>query len=128
MAQEFSEFARPWEPGNSFLDETGDNFYTRQLSELMHANLLVKSDKWKYEEEYRLVANKSGEINFPPEALRSVIFGVNASLKLIQSVEYLLKDPGYSHVETKFVRHTAGSFEFKVANYCTPLMKLDHIT
>jgi len=117
LAQELSEFARPWEVGNEYPPETGDKFYIHQLSELMDANLLFKSEKWKYEEEYRLVANKSGEISFPAEALRSVIFGVNADFKLIQSVEALLKHPNYSHVTSKYVRHTADSFEFELVNF-----------
>lgn len=128
LAQQFSEFARPWESGNTFTPETGDKFYTHQLSELMDANLLVKSEKWKYEEEYRLVANKSGEISFPAKALRSVIFGVNSNSELINSIERLLSQPDYAHVTTNFVKHAAGSFEFEVVNYCTTLMDLDRIT
>jgi hypothetical protein len=128
LAQEFSEFAKPWEPDNKYPDEIGDNFYTRQLSELMEANLFVKSEKWKYEEEYRLIANRSGEISFPAEALRSVTFGINADFKLMQSVETLLQHADYEHVTRKYVRHTAGSFEFEASNFCSSLMTLDHIT
>jgi len=128
LADEFAEFARPWESGNSYPPETGDNFYTHQLSELMSANLLVKSEKWKYEEEYRMVANRSGKIDFPAAALRSVIFGLNADLKTMQSVDDLLTHPDYAHVTKRYVRHTAGSFEFEIVNYCAPLMNLDHIT
>jgi hypothetical protein len=42
--------------------------------------LLTKYEDWKYEEEWRIIADKGGELyRFPPEALTGVIFGCRMS-------------------------------------------------
>lgn len=128
LANRLGEFVKPWESNNNYENDLGDRFYTKQLSELMHANLLVKSEKWKYEEEYRLVSSRTGPHKFPAEALKSITFGVKANLDFIRSVEKTLDTPDYAHVDVNFVQHRTGSFEFELTKICTTLMKLDKIT
>ncbi|WP_404941682.1 DUF2971 domain-containing protein [Pseudomonas danubii] len=128
LANRLGEFVKPWESNNQYDAAVGDRFYTQQLSELMHANLFVKSKKWKYEEEYRLVSNRTGAHEFPAESLRSVTFGVKTNLEFIKKIEKILNTPDYAHVNVYFVQHKTGSFDFELTKTCNTLMKLDKIT
>lgn len=128
LADRLGEFARPWEEDCSYEAEVGSNFYTLQLTELMDANLMVKSEKWKYEEEYRVITTKPGNRSFPAKALKTVIFGFKSDINFISQVENELKDPDYAHVEIKYVQHVPGSFEFEVVKFCNTLMDIDRIT
>ena len=128
LAEKLGEFVKPWESDHQYENGLGEKFYTHQLSQLMHANLFVKSAKWKYEEEFRLVSNRSGFHSFPSEALISVVFGLNSKPSFIRQVEIILSTPEYSHVDIKYVQHKTGSFEFEIANYNNNLMQLDRTT
>ena len=128
LADRLGEFVKPWESDNQYENDLGDSFYTKQLSELMHANLFVKSEKWKYEEEYRLVSSRTGGHEFPAEALKSITFGIKANLDFIKRVEKIINTADYKHVNVNFVQHRTGSFEFELTKTCNTLMKLDKIT
>jgi len=75
LVEELGEFVKPWEKGRTYPDEVGDAFYTRQIAKITHENLFVKSEKWKYEEEFRIVMDPSGLHSFDPRSLREIIFG-----------------------------------------------------
>ena len=111
LTEQLGEFVRPWDK-HHHSDEEGDAFYTKQLGELMRGNLLVKSQKWHYEEEYRLVSSKPGLHKFNPTALKQVIFGTKTSDSDIETILNMINHPDYRHVETYRVEHVQGTFEF----------------
>lgn len=128
LAEKLGEFVKPWEENNKFEDKIGDAFYTHQLSQLMRANLFVKSEKWKYEEEYRIVSNRFGPQAFPAEAVKSITFGLKSEIDFIRRIEKITNNPEYAHVKLNFVQHKTGSFEFELTGYSSTLMKLDQTT
>ncbi|MGV8900244.1 MAG: DUF2971 domain-containing protein [Burkholderiaceae bacterium] len=111
LTHELGSFVRPWD-NHHHSNEEGDAFYTKQLSELMRGNLLVKSKKWGYEEEYRMISSKSGCHSFDPKALKRVIFGCKTSVSDVESVHNILSRADYKHVKTCKVEHQEGTFEF----------------
>lgn len=63
-------------------------------------SILVKSDVWKYEREWRLVAFQSGESSFDPRDLDAIILGVRISNQDRRSVVSLLRRRKvYRHVK-----------------------------
>lgn len=115
LTEEIGEFVRPWEQ-SKYPDEQGDKFYTSQLSRLMRANLLVKSEKWKYEEEYRMITSRPGHHAFPPSALREVILGAKTSKSDCETLANILRHPNYAHVQVRRVRQIPGTFDFGVTD------------
>lgn len=111
MVEEIGEFIRPWD-NNKYPAEQGDQFYTSQLSRLMLANLLVKSEKWKYEEEYRLITSCPGLHSFSPKALREIVLGTKTRDSDKEALLNILRHPDYAHVKVRTVRNVPGTFEF----------------
>lgn len=111
MTDEIGDFVRPWET-HKYPDEKGDQFYTSQLSRLMRANLLVKSEKWKYEEEYRMITSRPGLQPFSPRALREVVQGTKMRESDRETLSNILRHPDYAHVQIRSVRNVPGTFEF----------------
>lgn len=111
MTEELGEFVRPWDD-QKYPDEQGDKFYTSQLARLMRANLLVKSEKWKYEEEYRMITSRPGSSSFSPTALVEVICGTKMTASGRETLASILRHPDYAHVRVRDVKHVAGTFEF----------------
>ncbi|RDS84168.1 DUF2971 domain-containing protein [Dyella psychrodurans] len=114
MTKEIGEFVRPWE-NHKYPREQGDQFYTSQLSRLMHANLLVKSEKWRYEEEYRMVTSRPGLHSFSPKALREVIQGTKMREGDREKLADILCHRDYSHVRVRSVQNVPGTFDFELA-------------
>lgn len=112
MTEEIGEFVRPWDKEHKYSNKQGDDFYTSQLSRLMHANLLVKSEKWKYEEEYRMITTMPGLHSFPALALKEVIQGTKMRNSDRETLTNILRHPDYAHVTIRNVRNIAGTFEF----------------
>jgi len=115
LVEELGEFVKPWEKGRTYPDEVGDAFYTRQIAKITHENLFVKSEKWKYEEEFRIVMDPSGLHSFDPRSLREIIFGTKTRDGDIKRVVDIVSASGWQHVNLKRVRHVPGSFEFEIA-------------
>lgn len=111
MMEEIGEFVRPWD-NHKYPDEQGDQFYTSQLSRLMRANLLVKSEKWKYEEEYRMITSDPGLHSFSPKALREIVHGTKMRDSDRETLLNILRHPDYAHVKVRAVRNVPGTFEF----------------
>ncbi|EEQ10949.1 hypothetical protein ymoll0001_2550 [Yersinia mollaretii ATCC 43969] len=111
---DFGNFVKPWEKDSSYSDEVADKFYTKQLSDLIDANLYVKSEKWKYEEEYRLVSNKAGKIKFNASALKKIILGIHTSSYDINTIKNILTHPQYEHVKLMRVSKNPNGFDFNI--------------
>ncbi|EOD4081501.1 DUF2971 domain-containing protein [Yersinia enterocolitica] len=111
---DFGSFVKPWEKDSSYSDEVADKFYTKQLSDLIGANLYVKSEKWKYEEEYRLVSNKAGKIKFNAKALKKIILGIHISSYDINTIKNILTHPQYEHVKLMRVSKNPNGFDFNI--------------
>jgi hypothetical protein len=65
---------------------------------LKKAALTIKHKNWKYEEEERLISDKSGLYLFHPEALHCVILGLNISESDAFTIKNLLKRDEWKHV------------------------------
>lgn len=119
LSEKLGEFVRPWEEDAEGDDEEyerkADDFYARQLSLLARANLLVKSKKWEYEQEYRYVKVEPGGHPFDPRALREVICGTKVSATDQETLANLLRHPDFAHVAVSQVRNVEGSFDFSIA-------------
>jgi hypothetical protein len=115
MTEEMGHFVRPWDQ-HKYPDEQGDQFYTSQLSRLMRANLLVKSEKWKYEEEYRMITTRPGLQEFSPKALREVVLGTKTRESDRETLANILRHPDYTHVQVRNVRNVPGTFEFGIVD------------
>ncbi|WP_200286723.1 DUF2971 domain-containing protein [Pantoea ananatis] len=114
LIEELGSFVQPWNPNSSFPAEVGSKFYTKQIRVLMEGNLLIKSSKWEYEEEHRLVRNKHGLFSFCPQALQEVIFGVRTPQSDKETIKNILSFPEYRHVKMKNAVNRPGSFDFAI--------------
>jgi hypothetical protein len=68
-------------------------------SEFASTIMCIKSDCWEYEDEIRFFQKGKGFYIFPKAAIKKVIFGLNASVKQIQSVMNLIHKLGYTGIE-----------------------------
>lgn len=108
------KFVKPWEPDHHYPDELGTAFSQYQKKKLLEGNLMVKSEKWKYEEEYRLINVTAGRDKFSSQALKEIVLGSRTTTETKKGIKNLLKMPGYGHVKLRQVRHLEGSFEFEI--------------
>lgn len=70
------------------------NWIEDDQSELFDRLVLTKSSHWKYEREWRMFFNTpqiSRLQSFPPNALRSIIFGYQCPASRVREIELLLK-------------------------------------
>ena len=74
---------------DNFLNRISFVFLTKMIS-----FFYIKKNEWHYEEEHRIVLNKnkleSDFVNFKPESLRKVIFGVQCDKKIKKNIELKL--------------------------------------
>jgi len=49
-------------------------------------SFLVKSQEWEYEQEYRIISNYAGHLEYPKELLVGIIFGCNVAYENIELV------------------------------------------
>lgn len=122
LASELGDLIRPWDSAFKSDNEATDRFYSMQISRTMRANLLVKSDLWRYEKEYRLIQNKAGLAKFSPSAVREIVFGLKTSDAERRSVIKTLLGPEWTHVKIRRVYQDSTSFEFMVLreSFCEP--------
>jgi hypothetical protein len=90
------------------------DFIKSMASLIMKVGMFGKSEKWKYEEEYRLASLKPGHQTFPSRMLQEVILGLKTSEEDQRTVRNLLKDSRYKHVALKRVVHVPGTYHFEI--------------
>jgi hypothetical protein len=129
LASELGDLIRPWDSAFKSDDNATDRFYSTQVSRTMRSNLLVKSDMWRYEKEYRLIRDKAGLAKFQPSAVREIVFGLKTSHAARRSIVQTLADPAWSHVKIRRVYQDSTSFEFMVLreSFCTPSEYLESL-
>lgn len=122
LASELGDLVHPWDSAFKSDDKATDDFYSKQISRMMRANLLIKSDLWRYEREYRLIRDEAGLAKFAPSAVREIVFGLKTSEAARRSVIQTLSDPAWSHVKIRRVYHDSTSFDFMVLreSFCEP--------
>lgn len=89
------------------LSKLDDNY----PSELIISTLLAKSDKWAYENEFRVVAQKPHLLKFPASAVKEVIFGTQANDGDIATARNVLSTAEWHHIQYKKVNFQIGTFE-----------------
>jgi hypothetical protein len=117
LAEELGGFVKPWEERNAYPDEVGDKFYTRQIERITRESLFVKSEKWKYEEEFRIVLDPSGLHSYDPSSLREIVFGTKVRDADAKRITDIVSASVWQHVSLKRVQHVPGSFEFEITEY-----------
>ncbi|MEI2830052.1 DUF2971 domain-containing protein [Pseudomonas mosselii] len=110
LVDEFETFCRPWD-GAEYPDERGTEFYNKQLDTMFRASFYSKSEKWKYEEEFRIISDP-GNHPYHPEALEEIILGAKTSPADEKTIKKILSHPDYSHVKLKKVFNPPGTFDF----------------
>lgn len=122
LASELGDLVHPWVEGFKSDDKATDSFYSLQISRMMRANLLVKSDMWRYEREFRLIRNEAGVAKFEPSAVREIVFGLKTSDAAKRSVLQTVTDPKWAHVRIRRVYQESTSFDFTVLreSFCDP--------
>jgi hypothetical protein len=122
LASELGDLVRPWDSSFKSDNEATDRFYSKQISRMMRSNLLVKSDMWRYEREYRLIRNRAGLAEFSPSAVREIVFGLKTSEAARRSVIRTLAGPDWAHVKIRRVYQDSTSFDFLVLreSFCEP--------
>ena len=79
-------------------DDDFDN-HCKMASDLLDASLTKKHKSWEYEEEIRIISEVgSRPMSFYPEALESVVLGMNISMGDTQVIKELLEHKKWSHV------------------------------
>lgn len=87
------------------------------ISEMVGASLSIKSEAWKYEQEYRLVRGEPGMIDFSPDAVTQIVFGCKAAENDVKTVLNVLAAPEWRHVEKKRVELDPLSFNFRLVDF-----------
>ncbi len=77
-------------------DQIENDFYDHFTTELLKRVLIVKSDGWRYENECRIIRQKSGPFLIPKECLKQVCFGMHAEKADMQLVRKIVDSAGYS--------------------------------
>lgn len=94
-----------------------DKLHDKYVDEIIRTSLSIKSDAWKYEQEYRLVRDKPGNIDFLPEAVTRVVFGCKATGNDVKTALNILSAPEWQHVEKKRVELDPLSFNFRLVDF-----------
>lgn len=109
------EFARPWDDQPvPTSDEQADQFYSKQIHLMVRANRYTKSERWAYEEEYRIVRTTPGFLEFPPNALREIVFGQRTTKSDVRTVMNVLRGSEWNHVKYFRVHSNPGSFQLSL--------------
>jgi len=119
LVEEFGEIVRPWD-NHKHSDKEADAFYTKQLGKLMQSNWFVKSLKWEYEEEFRIISSKRGVCKFNPESVFEIVVGARTPKKDIDWLQSIIKKPEYSHVKLKRAAQVDGAFKFALCDITQP--------
>ena len=81
---------------------------------LLTMGLVAKSVAWKYENEVRIIRGMPGKVNYSPDELREVIFGLNLTPKKRETIKKLLSGSDWNHVQMKEVIREHDGFNLKV--------------
>jgi hypothetical protein len=115
LVEALGEFVKPWDNNREpYPDELGDKFYTKQIEKMVRANRYAKSQRWSYEEEYRIVRSKPGFVQFPSPALKKIVFGQRASSENIRTVMNLLSGGEWEHVQFFKADSLPGTFQLSL--------------
>lgn len=114
LIKEFVEVLESEKQDGRYHEELAEKFYKRKVYTLLKCNLMIKSSKWEYEKEYRLVSQYNGLISFDPKALTEIILGIKTSERDKETLNNILCFPEYSHVKLRKTIHVNGSFDFSI--------------
>ena len=76
--------------------------------------LVAKSVAWKYENEVRIIRGLPGKVNYSPDELKEVIFGLNLAPKKKRKIKGLLSSSEWNHVQMKEVIRKHDGFNLTV--------------
>ncbi|MBI5914756.1 MAG: DUF2971 domain-containing protein [Bacteroidetes bacterium] len=92
-------------------DFESSEYFDSKFKAIPHM-MITKAGCWEYEQEMRIFKDFNGELQFPKNALKEVIFGCKATEKDIKRVIEVIKEKGYKNVA--FRRAVKKKDEFKL--------------
>lgn len=103
----YKEGIHIYEPEKSFLKKYSNLPFSEK-----YPQLFTKSDHWKYEEEWRIInPSANSKETYNPEALSSIIFGLNMSDNDKNIIKNIFKDKVY---KPKYIEPTLSKSEYKI--------------
>ncbi|MGF6973692.1 hypothetical protein QFZ94_002119 [Paraburkholderia sp. JPY465] len=115
LLEDIKKFVKPWDDAcEAYPDDVADRFYTKQIGQMVRANRYTKSERWSYEEEYRIVRTKPGFVEFPSFALKEIVFGQRTEEKNIRTIMNLLRGDEWKHIQFFQARSLPGSFRLSL--------------
>ncbi|WP_080408786.1 DUF2971 domain-containing protein [Burkholderia ubonensis] len=115
LLEDIGKFVKPWEEARkAYPDDVADKFYTKQIGQMVRANRYTKSERWSYEEEYRIVRLKPGFVEFPSFAIKEIVFGQRTDEKDIRTVMNLLRGDEWNHVQVSRAQPVPGTFRLSL--------------
>jgi len=85
--------------------------YDDDVNDALILSLIRKSIVWDYESESRIIHfTKTGRLNFLPESLVEIIFGMKTKKEDQQLIREIIKDKGYTNVTFKRASPSEDSF------------------
>jgi hypothetical protein len=81
---------------------------------MVRANRYTKSEKWSYEEEFRVIRTKPGFVGFPSLALKEIVFGQRIDEKNIRTVMNVLRGDEWKHVRFSRAVAVPGTFQLSL--------------
>jgi hypothetical protein len=83
---------------------------------LLSMGLVAKSSSWEYEDEVRIVREMPGKVQYSPDELKVIIFGMSMEPKNRKKIRRLLSGEEWNHVQMKEVIREHDGFKLKVVN------------
>ncbi|MBR8408538.1 hypothetical protein KDW24_33480 [Burkholderia cenocepacia] len=115
LIEDIGKFVKPWDDAHEpYPDDVADKFYTKQIEKMVRANRYTKSNKWSYEEEFRVIHTKPGFVGFPSLALKEIIFGQCIDEKNIRTVMNVLRGDDWKHVRFSRAVAIPGTFQLSL--------------
>ena len=115
LIEDIGKFVKPWDDAHEpHPDDVADRFYTKQIEQMVRANRYTKSEKWSYEEEFRMVRTNPGFVGFPSLALKEIVFGQRTDEKNIRTVMNVLRGDEWKHVRFLRAVPVPGTFQLSL--------------
>jgi hypothetical protein len=99
----------PFENYLSKLDGNDGSVEDNDIFLLLTQALTLKTKKWSYEEETRLLRHKEGVANFDPQIVKEIVFGLKMPDQNKVKIREILDGGDWSHIKFKEIKGYEGS-------------------
>ena len=88
-------------------------YFGEELKDIVHKILFRKHDDWKYEREFRLVADADATLAMNPSLIREVIFGMNIDKPVRDRIQKII-DARQAPIPTRKAHLSYASYELEI--------------